>query len=115
MPRVIMRAASLCYCWLIALTGQISAHFPQSTHFEASMTYCDSPLLIALTGHSGSHCPHDTHSLEITYDMVVSPRLPFEWSSAEDDLTPLAIRLPKVFRPVKSSSFLSAENHVLQL
>jgi hypothetical protein len=34
-----MRAASppVSYAWLIACTGQVSAHAPQSLHFEASI------------------------------------------------------------------------------
>jgi hypothetical protein len=52
---------------VIASTGHVSAHVPQSVHFFSSIVYFASPSLIASTGQTGWQEPHDTHSSLILY------------------------------------------------
>jgi hypothetical protein len=54
------------YSGLIAPTGQVAAHEPQSIHFS-SITYCASPSEMASTGQTEAQAPHEMHSLLILY------------------------------------------------
>lgn len=51
---------------LIASTGQVLSHAPQSVQLDASIKYLLSPALIASTGQTLSQAPHIVHSSEIT-------------------------------------------------
>lgn len=60
------------FCWvrvvdqaLIALTGQVSTHAPQSMQVSASIARLSPCSLIAFTGQESSHAPQLMHSSEI--------------------------------------------------
>ena len=64
---------SLFYsCGLIASTGQVDAHEPQSIQ-SPPITYWLSLSVMALTGHTDAHAPQDTHCSEITYIFFSPP------------------------------------------
>jgi hypothetical protein len=53
------------YAALIASTGQVASHAPQSVQVFASIWYLLSPALMASTGQTLSQAPHIVQSSEI--------------------------------------------------
>jgi len=51
---------------VIAVTGQVSTHAPQSMQVSASIALFSPASLIALVGQESSHAPQLMHSSEIT-------------------------------------------------
>jgi len=53
-----------------APTGQTEAHVPHSMHFDASISYFDSPSFMHCTGHAAAQQPHLIHLSLILYAII---------------------------------------------